>query len=215
MKVYIAALVGLVPTEMISCFAAFMDACYIARRPDLDEATLDKLDHAISRFHIHREVFRAVGVRPKGFSLPRQHALKHYHRHIEEFGAPGGLCSSITESRHITAVKKPWRRSNRYAALGQMLVTNQRLDKLVAARNHFVNLGMLPPSRAAPPLPPPLNPPHDNRVDGDDDDVELVDDKVVGNLVLARTRGASTESTYAHSHANLITLSSQGASGPR
>lgn len=75
MKVYISALVGLVPTEMVSCFAAFMDACYIARRLDLDETTLDQLDHAISRFHTHREVFRAVGVRPKGFSLPRQHAL--------------------------------------------------------------------------------------------------------------------------------------------
>ncbi|KAF8953940.1 hypothetical protein BDZ97DRAFT_1678489, partial [Flammula alnicola] len=44
---------------------------------------------------------------------------------VQEFGAPGGLCSSITESRHITAVKKPWRRSSRFEALGQMLITNQ------------------------------------------------------------------------------------------
>ncbi|KAJ7362401.1 hypothetical protein DFH08DRAFT_683551, partial [Mycena albidolilacea] len=41
---------------------------------------------------------------------------------------------AIPESRHITAVKKPWRRSSRYNALGQMLLTNQRLDKLAAAR---------------------------------------------------------------------------------
>lgn len=62
---------------------------------------------------------------------------------IRAFGAPNGLCSSITESKHIKAVKKPWRRSSRYQALGQMLLTNQRLDKLAAARVDFQRRGML------------------------------------------------------------------------
>ncbi|KAH9037927.1 hypothetical protein EDB85DRAFT_1888285 [Lactarius pseudohatsudake] len=53
-----------------------------------------------------REIFRTSGVRPKGFNLPRQHSMVHYVHLIQEFGAPNGLCSSITESRHITAVKK-------------------------------------------------------------------------------------------------------------
>ena len=48
-----------------------------------------------------------------------------------------GLCSSITESKHITAVKNPWRRSNRNQPLGQMLMTNQQSDKLAAARVDF------------------------------------------------------------------------------
>ena len=69
--------------------------------------------------------------------------MVHYHSLIQEYGAPNGLCSSITESKHIRAVKEPWRRSNRYEALGQMLVTNQRLDQLVAARTDFENRGML------------------------------------------------------------------------
>ncbi|KAF7983491.1 hypothetical protein HWV62_21806 [Athelia sp. TMB] len=189
MKVYIGALTGLVPSEMVQCFAAFMDACYITRRADFDEATLTELDNAVTRFHHHREVFRTHDVRPTGFSLPRQHSLRHYHRHIEEFGAPGGLCSSITESRHITAVKKPWRRSNRYEALGQMLLTNQRLEKLAAARVQFVDAGMLPPSHSLPPLPP-LPPPRqagDGEEDGDNDVEFIDDDVVVGNVVLART----------------------------
>ena len=38
---------------------------------------------------------------------------------IPQFGAPGGLCSSITESKHIKAVKVPWQMSNCYNALGQ------------------------------------------------------------------------------------------------
>jgi len=85
-----------------------------------------------------------------GFSLPRQHSLVHYRVNIQDFGAPNGLCSSITESRHITTVKKPWRRSNRYEALGQMLITNQRLDKLAATRADFIAREMLPPDRAPP-----------------------------------------------------------------
>jgi hypothetical protein len=67
----------------------------------------------------------------------------HYHHLIREFGAPNGLCSSITESKHIKAVKEPWRRSNRFNALGQMLLTNQRLDKLAAAKVDFVHRKML------------------------------------------------------------------------
>ena len=75
---------------------------------------------------------------------PDVHTFTHYHHQIEDFGAPGGLCSSITKSRHITAVKKPWRQSNRHNALGQMLVTNQRLDKLAAMQSDFISRGMLP-----------------------------------------------------------------------
>jgi hypothetical protein len=77
------------------------------------------------------------------FSLPRQHSLCHYILLIRQFGAPNGLCSSITESKHIKAVKEPWRRSSRFRALGQMLLTNQRLDKLAAARADFEARGML------------------------------------------------------------------------
>jgi hypothetical protein len=76
-------------------------------------------------------------------TLPRQHALSHYSQLICLFGAPNGLCSSITESKHIKAVKEPWHRSNRYKALGQMLLTNQRLDKLASAHVDYMRRGML------------------------------------------------------------------------
>ena len=69
--------------------------------------------------------------------------MVHYPALIRLFGAPNGLCSSITESKHITAVKVPWRRSNRNQPLGQMLMTNQRSDKLAAARIDFTERGML------------------------------------------------------------------------
>lgn len=126
-------------------FAAFLDFCYIARRDVITEGSLEDLKLALQRFHQYRIVFsgtaRADG--PIGFSLPRQHSMVHYHENIKNFGAPNGLCSSITESKHIAAVKRPWRRSSRYKALSQILKTNERLDKLAAAKADFTARGML------------------------------------------------------------------------
>lgn len=122
---------------------ALLDFCYIARRDIHDTSSLAALQDALDRFHTHRVFFQECGVRPTGFNLPRQHSLKHYPSLIRAFAAPNGLCSSMTENKHIKAVKEPWRRSNRFNALGQMLLTNQRLDKLSACRVDFKKRGML------------------------------------------------------------------------
>lgn len=122
---------------------AFLDFCYFARRSLHTEDVLSRMQEALANFQQLRSVFQEVGVRPDGFALPRQHSLVHYVRNIRLFGSPNGLCSSITESRHITAVKRPWRRSSRHNALLQMLQTNTRLSKLVAARTEFGRRGML------------------------------------------------------------------------
>jgi len=120
-----------------------LDFCYIAPQDTLTEDSLDALDNALTKFHHHHKIFQESGVRPTGFSLPRQHSLTHYRHHIEKFGAPNGLSSLITESKHITAIKKPWRQSGHYEALGQMLTINTRNDKLTAARIDFSSRGML------------------------------------------------------------------------
>ena len=122
---------------------AFLEFCYIARRDIHDTHSLAALDDALQQFHHHHEIFRTSGIRTDGFNLPRQHSLIHYVKLIRAFGAPNGLCSSITESKHIKAVKEPWRHSSHYEALSQMLLTNQCLDKLAAARADFADRGML------------------------------------------------------------------------
>ena len=137
------AIEGHVPPEMVRPLRAFLEFCYIARHDVQDTKTLAALEDALTRFHQFRSIFQERGARVDGFNLPRQHSLTHYVTLIRAFGAPNGLCSSITESKHIKAVKEPWRRSNRFNALGQMLLTNQRLDKLAAARIDFSNRGML------------------------------------------------------------------------
>ena len=129
---------------MVKCLSAFLDFCYIARRNFITATNLNELEDALTRFHLHREIFvGTAGVTGDRISLPRQHSLMHYIRCIRLFGSPNGLCSSITESKHIKAVKEPWRRSSRFKALAQMLLTNSRMDKLAAARQEFRKLGMM------------------------------------------------------------------------
>jgi hypothetical protein len=190
--VYVPAIVGHLPDEIVMCMVNFLDACYIARRQDINTESLDALDDTLSKFRERRKVFQIPGVRPDGFSLPRQHALFHYRRQIEDFGAPGGLCSSITESRHITVVKKPWRRSNRFNALGQMLVTNQRLDKLAAMRSDFAARGMLPAGRAAGRQISYAHKPSQQALDnGEEDSGPVEEQDILGHVILAQTRGMS------------------------
>nr|GAT44220.1 predicted protein [Mycena chlorophos] len=132
-------------------------------------STLQAIDDAVERFHRYRKAFRLI--RPDGFSLLRQHAMVHYHPRIEDFAVPNGLCSSITESKHIRAVKRPYRRSNRNQPLGQMLLTNQLLDKLSTARADFTTRGMMEGSLFKPPLPA-LEVPLDVASDAGDKDVD-------------------------------------------
>ncbi|KAF9497958.1 hypothetical protein BDN71DRAFT_1481491 [Pleurotus eryngii] len=154
MKVYVPTLVG---------FSVFTPQ------------TLENVNQALAAFHQSREVFCDVGVHPNDFSLPRQHLLIRYPHLIQEFGAPNGLCLSITESQHITAVKKPWRHSSCWNALGQMLTMNQHLDKLT--------YDMLPISHNAVPKPVPPDP-----LDDSAEGCAPTDDLVKGNVMLARTR---------------------------
>ena len=128
---------------MVQAVAALLDFTYFARRSEHDTHSLTAMEAALQYFHELRVVFVETGVRPDGFGLPRQHALVHYVQAIRMFGSPNGLCSTITESKHIEAVKRTWRRSSRNQPIKQMLQCLTRLSKMAAARVEFGRRGML------------------------------------------------------------------------
>ena len=69
-QVYLPALLGYVPSEMLRCFSAFLDFCYLVRRSVINDSTLAEIDDALLRFHQSRTIFQTSGARPEGFSLP-------------------------------------------------------------------------------------------------------------------------------------------------
>ncbi|KAH9005670.1 hypothetical protein EDB84DRAFT_1232977, partial [Lactarius hengduanensis] len=68
------------------------------------EITLTELKDALAQFNEYRTIFLEEGIR-EDFSLPRQHSMHHYPNMIRLFGAPNGLCLSITEAKHIVVSK--------------------------------------------------------------------------------------------------------------
>ncbi|KIL57451.1 hypothetical protein M378DRAFT_188432 [Amanita muscaria Koide BX008] len=126
MKVYLAAIDGLVPPEMVACISKFVECCYIVRRNAITSFDLEQYKRHLVQFHRLRTVFIETGVRTS-ISLPRQHSLTHFVDKIELFRSPNGVCSSITESKHIRA----------------MMRTISRLNKLVSIRRVFQNRAML------------------------------------------------------------------------
>ena len=120
---------------MVRALSSFIEFCYLVWCSVINKDDLIAIDNAVANFHRDQVIFDEV--RPDGYSLPHQHSLVHYSDLIHEFGAPNGLCSSITELKHIKAVKEPWCRSSHFEALGQMLLRNQQLDKLAAAQVDF------------------------------------------------------------------------------
>ncbi|EIW84557.1 hypothetical protein CONPUDRAFT_51589 [Coniophora puteana RWD-64-598 SS2] len=179
MKVYLPALEGHLPDDIIRTFRAFLEFCYLVRRNALTDKDLVDIQGALDRFHHYRSFFTDYGVAAT-VSLPRQHSMQHYLYLVRQFGAPNGLCSSITESKHIQAVKEPWRWSSRFNALGQMLVTNQRLDKLKACRRSFAERGMI--------LPLTDEEPRSRSIDENPEDSEAVDGADLSAEVTLPTR---------------------------
>ncbi|KAJ6620106.1 hypothetical protein B0H10DRAFT_2362631 [Mycena sp. CBHHK59/15] len=200
MKVYLPAIEGHVPPQMLRALSAFLDFCYLVRRNVIDETTLLDIDAALARYHRERVIFAESGVAANGFCLPRQHSLTHYRYLIQEFGAPNGLCSSITESKHIKAVKEPWQRSSH--------AHHQRPpDKLAAARVDFTSRGMMagPAARPLPALHPLLPPVPD---DEDDDGSPSDERKILGEVILAKTpvRRYPRDPTMLANHLNIAEL---------
>ena len=150
----------------------------------LDDNDLDKLDGYLTEFHTECEIFIEEGIRDD-FCLPRQHALMHYRDMIIQFGAPNGLCSSITESRHKDAVKGPYKRSSKFNALQQMITTNQCLSKLSTSAINFSACGMLSRSIWAGHVDPPPNP-HPASIADNDDGGGIDDQNVMSEVKLAK-----------------------------
>lgn len=124
-KTFIPAVAGYIPPKMLLALSTFMDFCYLVRRPKITSQRLLDIEDALERFQDAHTIFAETGVRFDGFCLPRQHALNHYPRAIQLFGAPNGLCSSITESKHLGEEGHGWQvRLMRVHVVSDMLIQN-------------------------------------------------------------------------------------------
>ena len=177
-QVYLAAVAGYLPSRMVRCIATFIDVYYIVRRNAISMPVLECFNQLVKKFQELRDIFITSGVRTS-ISLPRQHGLPHFYSGIQLFGAPNGLCSSLTESKHIKVVKEPWRRSSRFRALVQMLRVIIRMEKMAALRRSLMKNGLLKGSTTSAYVNNPLSADSDStEEDGaGDSDLDSTDDE--------------------------------------
>ena len=129
------------PTRVLFQLTWF-NVCALVQCDFHDTKSLEATQEALDKFHHYHDIFKDVGIH-EDFNLPWQHSLQHYVHLVQEYGSPNGICSSITENKHIKAVKKPWRQLSRWQAMCQMFINNQCMDKLAAPCTLFKSCGML------------------------------------------------------------------------
>ncbi|KAG1745457.1 uncharacterized protein EDB91DRAFT_1246331 [Suillus paluster] len=69
MKVYLPAIEGYVPEDVVCAFSAFLKFCYLVHHNILMEKSLEEIQAALAHFHQYREVFKTTGMITM-FSLP-------------------------------------------------------------------------------------------------------------------------------------------------
>jgi hypothetical protein len=62
MKVYLPAIEGHVPQDVVCCFHAFLEFCYIACTNVITEQTIAILEDALQQFYCYQAVFQMTGV---------------------------------------------------------------------------------------------------------------------------------------------------------
>ncbi|THH16385.1 hypothetical protein EUX98_g9309 [Antrodiella citrinella] len=91
MKVYIPAITGLVPDQMVKTFSSFLEFCYLARRSVLTDKSLKQLDAAITSFHEHRKIFvdtqLIITLATFASSVPRMASAPQSQKRLDKLAA--------------------------------------------------------------------------------------------------------------------------------
>lgn len=95
MKVFILAIEGHIPQDMVCVFHTLLEFCFLIWRNIITEDTMNQIQDALTQFHHYHQIFETSGTAPH-FSLPCQHSMTHYVDMIQLLAAPNRLCSSIT-----------------------------------------------------------------------------------------------------------------------
>ena len=72
-QVYLPAIAGHVPAQMVRAISSFMEFCYLVHRNVITEDNILAIDNAVAKFHIERSIFDDV--RPDGYSLVNTHSF--------------------------------------------------------------------------------------------------------------------------------------------
>ncbi|TFK66815.1 hypothetical protein BDN72DRAFT_771496 [Pluteus cervinus] len=118
------------PRRLVRAVRAVLDFTYLAQYPVHNQATLDTLDEALTRFHDNKAIFIDLGIRAH-FRIPKIHVVEHYSTFIQLYGTTDNYNTEYTERLHIDLAKNAYRSTNFKDELPQMTRWLIRREKMV------------------------------------------------------------------------------------
>jgi hypothetical protein len=149
-KTFLPIVAGDTPRLAVRAARCVMDFMYRARKPQLDEDDLDRLEDDLEEFHGAKGIFRVRRIHESRYrfnGIAKLHMLRHYPHQIREFGTPDGYSTEGPERLHIDLVKVPYRTTNGVNPEPQMVLHLQRLEALSMRRAELEREGVLPEKR--------------------------------------------------------------------
>lgn len=153
-RVFINALVGSIPADIIKPARHLLDFIYIAQYQSHTDDTLLALQEALDGFHAGKEVFVELDCR-EHFNIPKFHSLTHYIATIKSLGSLDGLNSEHSERLHIDYAKKAYAASNRKDYTIQMTRWLQRQEAFIRFKSFLAWRSSLPVADAGQDANPP------------------------------------------------------------
>ncbi|KAI0283817.1 hypothetical protein BC826DRAFT_1093774 [Russula brevipes] len=110
-RIFLGIIAGAVQPQVITAAKAILDFISYARYQSHTTSTLIKMQQALDKFHMVKDIFIELGVR-RSFNIPKIHSMLHYINGIQQLGSADGLNTETSERLHIDYAKQGYRASN-------------------------------------------------------------------------------------------------------
>ncbi|KJA28252.1 hypothetical protein HYPSUDRAFT_129651 [Hypholoma sublateritium FD-334 SS-4] len=128
-KVFLGVLAGATEPRVISAVRGVLDFIYYAHFETHTDHSLQFMDDAWERFHLHKDVFKDLGIR-KHFNISKLHNVKHYMDSIRSHGSADGSNTEGTERLHIDLAKMGYQAGNKRDYIKFMTVWLRRQEAI-------------------------------------------------------------------------------------
>ncbi|KAI0281068.1 hypothetical protein BC826DRAFT_1094230 [Russula brevipes] len=147
-RIFLGIIAGAVQPQVITAAKAILDFISYARYQSHTTSTLIKMQQALDKFHMVKDIFIELGVR-RSFNIPKIHSMLHYINGIQQLGSADGLNTETSERLHIDYAKQGYRASNGRDFIMQMTVWIQCQEAMIIQKSYLCWLGIpLQPAEA-------------------------------------------------------------------
>lgn len=119
--------------NFVGLIRSVLDFTFRAHQSRMSEEDIDRLERALSGFHMKTNMLKTLGIfktLDRLNNIKKLHMLTHYGYAICEMGTPDGYNTEAPEHLHIIYAKRGWRKSNKARPYPQMTKFIQQYEAI-------------------------------------------------------------------------------------